>query len=75
MHNIKKKLCLKQLLRSTTSTVNYVNLVTQVNLRNFLCWVNRADSRSWKYHLPHTYALPPDDGLLMPETCGGILIQ
>jgi hypothetical protein len=27
------------------------------------------------YHLPHTYTLPPDDGLLMPETCRGILIQ
>jgi hypothetical protein len=22
-----------------------------------------------------TYTLPPDDGLLMPETCRGILIQ
>jgi hypothetical protein len=25
--------------------------------------------------LPHTYTLLPDDGLLMPETCSGILIQ
>jgi hypothetical protein len=23
----------------------------------------------------HTYTLPPDDGLVMPETCRGILIQ
>jgi hypothetical protein len=23
----------------------------------------------------HIYTLPPDDGLLMPETCRGILIQ
>jgi hypothetical protein len=30
---------------------------------------------SLQYHLPHTYTLPPDDGLLMPETCRGTLIQ
>jgi hypothetical protein len=27
-----------------------------------------------QYHLPHTYTSPPDDGLVMPETCRGILI-
>jgi hypothetical protein len=27
-----------------------------------------------KCHLPHKYTLPPDDGLLMPETCRGTLI-
>jgi hypothetical protein len=27
------------------------------------------------YHLAHTYTLTPEDGLLMPETCTGILIQ
>jgi hypothetical protein len=25
--------------------------------------------------LPHTYTLPPDDGLLRPKTCRGILVQ
>jgi hypothetical protein len=35
-----------------------------------------ADShlRSTICHI-HTYTLPPDDGLLMPETCRGTLIQ
>jgi hypothetical protein len=28
-----------------------------------------------QYHLPQKHTLPPDDGLLMPETCRSILIQ